>query len=162
LFVLAESRLQESRLRRLMIPSAPPVDGEVGSGFGFRSDPITHRTALHTGLDFAAETGTPIHAAAGGIVADRSWHAEYGQVLEIDHGRGLATRYAHCSAIVVEPGSIVKRGQVVARVGTSGRSTGAHLHFEVLVDGSPQDPARFLAQGGMTAAMADKTRAPAR
>ena len=144
-FTLVESRLLESRLKALMVPSAAPVDGPVGSGFGFRSDPINGRSALHTGLDFSAETGTAIHAAAGGLVLANEWHAEYGQVLEIDHGNGLSTRYAHCSVIEVPVGALVKRGQLVARVGTSGRSTGAHLHFEVLLDGVPQDPARFLA-----------------
>lgn len=145
LFTLFESRLLESRLQALMIPSSPPLDRAVGSGFGFRRDPFKGRTALHTGLDYPAEIGAPIHAAAGGIVAVREWHPEYGRLLEIDHGNGLATRYAHASSFDVPHGALVRRGQVVARVGTSGRSTGPHLHFEVLVDGVPQDPARFLA-----------------
>jgi murein DD-endopeptidase MepM/ murein hydrolase activator NlpD len=145
LFTFYESRLLESRLAALMVPSAAPVDGPVGSGFGFRTDPLNGRAALHTGLDFPAEVGTPIHAAAGGIVVVNEWHAAYGHVLEIDHGNGLVTRYAHCSSIEVKQGDLVKRGQRVARVGNSGRSTGPHLHFEVLLDGAPQDPARFLA-----------------
>ena len=145
LYTLVESRLLESRLQALMIPSSAPVDGPVGSGFGFRPDPFNGRAALHTGLDFPAETGAAIQAAAGGIVVAREWHPEYGNVLEIDHGNGLTTRYAHCSEVEVPLGALIKRGQLVARVGTSGRSTGAHLHFEVLVDGVPQDPARFLA-----------------
>ena len=147
LFTYYESRLQESRLSALMVPSAPPVDGPVGSGFGFRTDPFNGRAALHMGLDFPAETGTPIHAAAGGIVITNEWHAAYGHLLEIDHGNGLVTRYAHCASIEVAVGALVKRGQRVAKVGNSGRSTGSHLHFEVLVDGAPQDPARFLAEG---------------
>lgn len=158
-FTLVESRLMETRLQALMVPSAAPVDGVVGSGFGFRRDPINGRSALHTGLDFPTETGTPIRAAAGGLVSAREWHPEYGQVLEIDHGNGLTTRYAHCSAIDVPLGALVKRGQAVARVGTTGRSTGSHLHFEVLVDGVPQDPARFLA--GAPARRAE-TAGPAR
>lgn len=145
LFMLFESRLMETRLRALMIPSSPPVEGPVGSGFGFRTDPINGRAALHTGLDFRADVGTPILAAAGGIAVAREWHPEYGHVLEIDHGNGLVTRYAHCSEVAVAVGSLVKRGQLVARVGNSGRTTGSHLHFEVLLDGAPQDPARFLA-----------------
>ena len=145
LFTYVESRLQESRLSALMVPSAPPVIGPVGSGFGFRADPIDGRAALHTGLDFPAEIGTPVLAAAGGIVVTRDWHVSYGNVLEIDHGNGLVTRYAHCSSIEVHVGALVKRGQLVAKVGNSGRSTGSHLHFEVLVDGAPRDPARFLA-----------------
>ncbi|HEX4511324.1 MAG TPA: M23 family metallopeptidase, partial [Burkholderiaceae bacterium] len=135
----------ESRLQALMIPSSRPIDGPVGSGFGFRPDPFTGRGALHTGLDFPADIGTPIHAAAGGVVHAVQWHPEYGQMLEIDHGHGLMTRYGHTSRILVKEGELVQRGQVVANVGTTGRSTGPHLHFEVLVDGVPQDPQKFLA-----------------
>ena len=148
LFTYIESRLQESRLTALLVPSAPPVAGPAGSGFGFRSDPLNGRPALHSGLDFPAEIGTAVTAAAGGIVVTNEWHPGYGQVLEIDHGTGLLTRYAHCASIDVALGALVKRGQLVAKVGNSGRSTGSHLHFEVLVDGVPQDPARFLAGNG--------------
>jgi murein DD-endopeptidase MepM/ murein hydrolase activator NlpD len=97
LFMFTESRLLEARLKSLLVPSAPPVDGPVGSGFGFRSDPFTSRAALHTGLDFPADPGTPIVASAGGLVVTTEWHPEYGHVVEIDHGNGLSTRYAHCS-----------------------------------------------------------------
>jgi len=147
IFTLVESRLFEARLAALMVPSTAPVEGEVGSGFGFRHDPITGRAALHTGLDFPADIGTPIRAAAGGVVVSAEWHAQYGQVLEISHGGGLTTLYAHTSRIRVKVGDIVKRGQWVAEVGNTGRSTGPHLHFEVLVEGVPQNPARFLAGG---------------
>ncbi len=142
---LAESRLLESRLKTLMIPSSRPIDVAVGSGFGFRADPFTGRGALHTGLDFPSPVGTEIHAAASGVVRTAEVHPEYGLMLEIDHGNGLMTRYGHTSRILVKVGDLVKRGQVVADVGTTGRSTGPHLHFEVLVDGIPQDPQRFLA-----------------
>jgi len=142
---LTESRLLESRLKTLMIPSSRPIEVAVGSGFGFRSDPFTGRGALHTGLDFPSPVGTQIHAAAGGVVRTAEMHPEYGLMLEIDHGNGLMTRYGHTSHIDVKVGDLVKRGQVVAAVGTTGRSTGPHLHFEVLVDGIPQDPQRFLA-----------------
>ena len=144
-FTLVESRLFEKRLNALMVPNSKPVDVAVGSGFGFRSDPFTGRPALHTGLDFAADVGTPIQAAAGGVVVSTDVHPQYGNLLEIDHGNGLLTRYAHTSRILVKVGDLVKRGQTVAQVGTTGRSTGPHLHFEVLVDGVPQNPARFLA-----------------
>ncbi len=144
-FTLIESRLFESRLLALTVPSTRPVDGPVGSGFGFRTDPIHGRAALHTGLDFPAETGTPILAAAGGVVASVEWHSQYGHLVEVDHGSGLSTRYAHVSKSLVKPGDIVQRGQAIAQVGSSGRSTGPHLHFEVLVAGVPQNPARFLA-----------------
>lgn len=151
LFMFTESRLLEVRLKSLMVPNSKPVDGPVGSGFGFRSDPFSGRAALHTGLDFPAEQGTPILASAGGLVVVNEWHPEYGHVLEIDHGNGLTTRYAHCSKVIATLGALVKRGQVIAEVGSSGRSTGSHLHFEVLVDGIPQDPARFLGAGELPA-----------
>jgi murein DD-endopeptidase MepM/ murein hydrolase activator NlpD len=131
----------------------------VGSGFGVRSDPITGRAALHAGLDFPADSGTAIVAAAGGVVLSTEWHPQYGQMLEIDHGRGLTTRYAHASKLYVRTGDVVRRGQRVADVGSTGRSTGPHLHFEVLVEGAPQDPARFL-YAPAPAAVASKARKP--
>jgi murein DD-endopeptidase MepM/ murein hydrolase activator NlpD len=160
LFTLLESRLLESRLQALMIPNSKPVDVEVGSGFGFRTDPFTGRAALHTGLDFPTEVGTPVHAAAGGVVRTAQWHPEYGNMVELDHGNGLVTRYAHSSKVLVKVGDLIKRGQVISLVGTTGRSTGPHLHFEVLVDGVPQDPAKFLAGGDapLLAAKAGRAR----
>ena len=143
-FLLTESRLFEKRLASLMQPSTRPIAAPMASGFGFRSDPFTGRAALHTGLDFQANPGASIVAAAGGVVAGTEWHPQYGQLLEIDHGNGLSTRYAHTSKILVAKGDLVKRGQQVALVGNTGRSTGPHLHFEVLIDGVPQNPARFL------------------
>jgi len=154
LVTLIESRLLEGRLAQLMVPSSAPVNGPVGSGFGFRSDPFSGRAALHTGLDFPADTGTPILAAAGGMVVTTEPHAAYGNLVEIDHGNGLLTRYAHTSRVMVKTGDLVKRGQVVAQVGNSGRSTGPHLHFEVLVEGVPQNPARFLAGQASAKALA--------
>jgi murein DD-endopeptidase MepM/ murein hydrolase activator NlpD len=145
IFTLVESRLFEARMRNLMVPSTKPVDVTVGSGFGFRRDPFTGRPALHTGLDFPADIGTPILAAAGGMVSLVEYHPAYGNVVEVDHGNNLVTRYAHASRIHVKQGDLVKRGQRIADVGNTGRSTGPHLHFEVLVEGVPQDPARFLA-----------------
>jgi murein DD-endopeptidase MepM/ murein hydrolase activator NlpD len=147
-FTLIESRLFEKRLDALMVPSSPPVEGPIGSGFGFRSDPFTGRPALHTGLDFPGDPGTPILAAAGGVVASAGAHPQYGLLVELDHGNGLLTRYAHTSKMLVKQGDIVKRGQKIAEVGNTGRSTGPHLHFEVLVEGVQQNPARFLAQQG--------------
>jgi murein DD-endopeptidase MepM/ murein hydrolase activator NlpD len=142
---LVESRLLESRLLALMVPSSTPVLGPIGSGFGFRNDPFSGQAALHTGLDFPAEAGSPIMAAAGGVVVHTDPHPAYGLQVEVDHGNGLTTRYAHASRLFVKAGDLVRRGQKLAEVGTSGRSTGPHLHFEVLVQGVPQDPARFLA-----------------
>jgi murein DD-endopeptidase MepM/ murein hydrolase activator NlpD len=143
-FTLVESRLLERRLTALVVPSIAPVDGPVGSGFGFRVDPFNGRAALHTGLDYPSSIGTAIHAAAGGVVRAAEAEAAYGMAVEIDHGNGLATRYAHTSKILVKPGDLIKRGQVIALVGNTGRSTGPHLHFEVLLDGVPQNPQRFL------------------
>ncbi len=154
MLTLAESRLFESRMKSLMVPNTRPVEGPVGSGFGFRSDPFTGRAALHTGLDFSADPGTPILAAAGGVVTSTDPHPQYGNLLEIDHGNGLTTRYAHTQKILVKVGDLVKRGQQVALVGTTGRSTGPHLHFEVLVDGSMQDPAKFLTSAPVPTAAA--------
>jgi murein DD-endopeptidase MepM/ murein hydrolase activator NlpD len=154
LFTMIESRLLEKRLQSLMVPNSKPVDGPVGSGFGFRADPFSGRTALHTGLDFPADIGTPVAAAAGGVVIDSERHPAYGNLIELDHGNGLVTRYAHNSKVMVKVGDIVKRGQVISEVGTTGRSTGPHLHFEVLVDSVPQDPAKFLAAGDAAIAAA--------
>jgi murein DD-endopeptidase MepM/ murein hydrolase activator NlpD len=145
IFTLIEAQLFEQRMQALMIPNSRPVDGPTSSGFGFREDPFTGRQALHTGLDFPAPPGTPIHAAAGGVVIAAEFHPAYGYMVDIDHGSDLVTRYAHASKLLVQQGDLVKRGQVIAEVGSTGRSTGPHLHFEVLVSGVPQNPARFLA-----------------
>jgi murein DD-endopeptidase MepM/ murein hydrolase activator NlpD len=130
------------------VPTQSPVSAPVGSRFGWRIDPFTGRQALHTGLDFQATMGAPIVAAAGGVVVTAEMHPEYGNMVEIDHGNGLVTRYGHTSRMLVKKGDLIKRGQQIALVGTTGRSTGAHLHFEVLVQGVQQDPARFLAGNG--------------
>ncbi len=159
LFTLVESKLLEKRLQSLMVPNSAPVAGPVGSGFGFRLDPFNGRAALHAGLDVPADVGTAVAAAAGGVVQLSETHPAYGNLVEIDHGNGLATRYAHNSKVLVNLGDVVKRGQVIAEVGSTGRSTGPHLHFEVLVDGVPQDPAKFLGGGGGAGvASASRTR----
>lgn len=151
LLTVIESRLFDQKIAKIMLPTAQPVPGShLGSSFGFRIDPITGRSALHTGLDFQADPGTPILAAAGGVVVVQEYHPAYGNMVEIDHGNNLITRYAHASATYVKKGDLVKRGQKIAAVGSTGRSTGPHLHFEVLADGTPQDPQKFLVQGGTT------------
>lgn len=148
LLTVMESRLLDLKVRKMMIPTQQPVaDSHLGSSFGWRIDPFSGRSALHTGLDFQADPGTSILAAAGGVVVTAEVHPAYGQMVEIDHGNDLVTRYAHASRMHVKKGDLVKRGQKVADVGTSGRSTGPHLHFEVLVQGVPQDPQKFLAAG---------------
>lgn len=148
LMTLMESNLFDQKIKNMMIPTQKPVlDGSLGSAFGWRIDPITGRSALHTGLDFQADPGTSILAAAGGVVVTQEVHPAYGNMVEIDHGNDLITRYAHASRVFVKKGDLIKRGQKVAEVGNTGRSTGPHLHFEVLVQGIPQDPQKFLAAG---------------
>jgi murein DD-endopeptidase MepM/ murein hydrolase activator NlpD len=143
-----ESRLFEQKIKKLMVPTELPVKNvDLGSAFGWRIDPITGHSALHTGLDFPSEPGTAIYAAAGGVVVTHEFHPQYGNMIEVDHGNNLITRYAHSSKVLVKKGDIIKRGQKIAEVGTSGRSTGPHLHFEVLVQGVPQDPQKFLNAG---------------
>ncbi len=148
LLTVMESRLFDQKMRKMMVPTAQPVPGSnLGSAFGFRTDPINGRSALHTGLDFQADSGTPILAAAGGVVVAQEYHAAYGNMVEVDHGNDLVTRYAHASAVFVKKGDVVKRGHKIAAVGNTGRSTGPHLHFEVLVQNVPQDPQKFLTAG---------------
>ena len=143
-----ESRLFDKKMRGMMLPTGMPVEHSVvGSSFGWRVDPINGQSALHTGLDFQADHGTPILAAAGGVVVTQEYHFAYGNMVEIDHGNDLITRYAHASKTVVKKGDLIRRGQFIAEVGTSGRSTGPHLHFELLVSGIPQDPLKFLNAG---------------
>lgn len=140
-----ESELVSAQVRRALLPQNTPVsEGFVGSGFGMRTDPFTGQLAMHAGVDFAAPIGTPIFAAAGGVVATAEANPVYGNSVQIDHGNGLSTLYAHASKLVVKTGDIVKRGQKIAEVGSTGRSTGPHLHFEVHVNGVPQNPAKFL------------------
>ena len=168
LMTVLESRLFDQKIRNMMVPTQQPVANAImGSAFGWRIDPFTNGSALHTGMDFQAETGTPILAAAGGVVVASEYNSGYGNVVEVDHGNDLLTRYAHASSVFVKKGDLVKRGQKIATVGTTGRSTGAHLHFEVLVQGVPQDPQKFLTAGSQlpTQQMAKSTpvaRAPAR
>lgn len=143
-----ESRLFDQKIRSMMVPTREPLEqGTLGSPFGWRIDPFTGRSAMHTGLDFQAPQGTAILAAAGGVVVAQEFHPEYGNMVEIEHGNELISRYAHASKILVKKGDLVKRGQKIAEVGSTGRSTGPHLHFEVLLQGVAQDPQKFLAAG---------------
>jgi len=149
LLTVLESRLIEQKMGTMTLPTRQPVAaGQVGSAFGWRIDPFTGRSALHTGLDWEAPVGTPVLAAAGGVVVAQEQQGAYGNMVEIDHGNELVTRYAHLSRFAVRKGDLVKRGQRIAEVGSTGRSTGPHLHFEVLVRGVPQNPQKFLAAGG--------------
>jgi len=132
-------------LDAMAFPSRIPVPGvPVSSGFGRRTDPFTGRPALHTGIDYPAPYGTAILASAGGRVRYAGPRGPYGKTVEIDHGGGLVTRYGHASRILVRVGDILLPGQKIATVGSTGRSTGPHLHFEVLREGVPVHPESYL------------------
>jgi murein DD-endopeptidase MepM/ murein hydrolase activator NlpD len=145
------TKAQMERLNRTLalVPYRKPVVGEVEftSGFGVRVDPFLGRPAMHTGLDFRASTGDPVRATANGKVASAGWAGGYGRMVEIDHGNGLATRYGHLSQIGVKVGDQIKIGQVIGEVGSTGRSTGPHLHYETRIDGEAVDPQKFLRAG---------------
>jgi len=144
-----EALLVNYSVNQKFLPSLPPiVDHWFSSNFGWRIDPFTGQRTFHEGIDFPAEAGTAVLAAASGKVVTAEIHPQYGKLLEIDHGNGLISRYAHTSAFLVKEGDLVKRGQRVATVGSTGRSTGPHLHFEVRLNGVPQNPARFLESNG--------------
>lgn len=122
----------------------PVAGAAAGSGFGMRTHPITGQRRLHAGIDVAAPAGTPITAAADGLVVSAGRRGGYGLLVILDHGGGLETRYAHASTVAVTRGALVRRGQVIALVGSTGLSTAPHLHFEVRVDGYARDPAGWL------------------
>jgi murein DD-endopeptidase MepM/ murein hydrolase activator NlpD len=144
-------RAQVERLSATVgaVPLRKPVDGEIDttSGFGVRIDPFIGRPAMHTGLDFRGDTGEAIHVTAGGTVTSAGWSGGYGRMVEVDHGNGLSTRYGHMSEIDVKVGQVLKAGQSVGRLGSTGRSTGPHLHYETRIDGEAVDPSKFLHAG---------------
>jgi len=140
-----DTQLMEQAVKKKLLPTLMPVNARFNvSGFGQRVDPFTGQWAMHEGIDFLADTGSSIVAAAAGVVVFAGFHPQYGYVVDIDHGNDLITRYAHTSKIFVKEGDVVQRGQKIAEVGSTGRSTGPHLHFEVRFKGVPQNPARFL------------------
>jgi murein DD-endopeptidase MepM/ murein hydrolase activator NlpD len=145
------ARGQVDRLNRTLalVPYRKPVVGEVEftSGFGVRTDPFLGRPAMHTGLDFRASMGDPVRATANGKVVSSGWSGGYGRMVEIDHGNGLSTRYGHLSEIHVKVGDQIRIGQVIGAVGSTGRSTGPHLHYETRIDGEAVDPQKFLRAG---------------
>ncbi|MCP3382907.1 MULTISPECIES: M23 family metallopeptidase [unclassified Bradyrhizobium] len=151
LYRISTTRAEMDRLNRTLaqVPYRKPVVGEVEftSGFGVRSDPFLGRPAMHTGLDFRAATGDPARVTANGKVVSAGWSGGYGRMVEVDHGNGLSTRYGHLSEINVKVGEIVKIGQVIGLVGSTGRSTGPHLHYETRIDGEAVDPQKFLRAG---------------
>jgi murein DD-endopeptidase MepM/ murein hydrolase activator NlpD len=140
-----EAMLVEDSAHKKFLPTLMPIDGAgMTSNFGYRIDPFTGSNTMHDGVDFSASTGTPILASASGKVVKAESEAGYGNVVDVDHGNGLVTRYAHASKILVKEGDLVVRGQSLAEVGSTGRSTAPHLHFEVRLNGVPQNPAKFL------------------
>jgi murein DD-endopeptidase MepM/ murein hydrolase activator NlpD len=140
-----EALLVEDSANRKFLPTLQPVvDGWYSSNFGYRIDPFSGQQSFHEGIDFPADPGTPIVAAASGLVVESGWHPQYGKIIQIDHGNGLVSRYAHASQLGVKEGDLVVRGQQIGAVGSTGRSTGPHLHFEVRLNGVPQNPVRFL------------------
>jgi murein DD-endopeptidase MepM/ murein hydrolase activator NlpD len=142
---LSLARMDALQRGLLGIPQVVPAAGRhISSNFGYRSDPFSGAGAFHAGLDFKGPTGAPIFAAAHGIVASVGRRAGYGKCVEIDHGNGLRTRYAHMSAFRARAGQMVRAGQVIGAVGSTGRSTGPHLHFEVRLNGQPVNPRPFL------------------
>ena len=132
--------------------SRPIASAPVTSGFGARLDPFLGRPAMHTGIDFRAAVGYPIRTTAAGTVSRAGYAGGYGLMVEIDHGDGLSTRYAHMSRISVSPGEVVPKGAIVGRAGSTGRSTGPHIHYEIRVDGEAIDPMRYIRAGGEIAA----------
>lgn len=143
-----ESLLFDRQLENNALPVRSPVRRSyVTSGFGYRADPFGRGRALHKGIDFDANVGDPVMAVADGVVSFAGIQNGYGNIVEVDHGNGYVTRYAHNSRLTVKAGDLVRAGQQVARAGSSGRSTGAHVHFEVWENGRVVNPHKFLADG---------------
>jgi len=142
---ILESQLFDAKVKKKLMPTIPPVDGSwSASSFGWRIDPFNGMLAMHEGVDFVVDVGTPVFAAAGGVVRFAGPHPQYGNMIEIDHGNDFTTRYAHNSRLLVKEGEVVQRGAKIAESGSTGRATGPHVHFEVRYRGIAQNPARFL------------------
>ncbi len=144
-----ERAIHSQSERLAHVPSIFPVRGLIGAGYGWRRDPFTGLRQFHRGIDISAPEGTPIRAPADGIVVKTERNGGYGKVLYISHGNGIVTRYGHLSAYRVRPGQKVHRGDVIALVGNTGRSTAPHLHYEVLVGGKQVDPMRYIMDDGL-------------
>lgn len=143
------------------IPSRRPIEKmSLSSSYGMRVHPVTGKLARHQGIDIPAPRGTPIYATADGIVGRAQWLGGYGNYVEVEHGNAVQTRYGHMSSRAVEPGQQVKKGDILGYVGSTGRSTGNHLHYEVRIDGAPVNPMPFVQSDSMTvAAMTGKNLA---
>ncbi|MDB4910338.1 MAG: Peptidase [Gemmatimonadetes bacterium] len=148
-FAEVSGTLAHNSEKMARIPSIMPTAGWLSSNFSLsRFHPILHYARPHEGIDVSAPMGAPIVAPAGGVVQRVTWETGYGNVLEIDHGDGIVTKYAHCSKIVVRPGQKVKRGQIIANVGSTGLSTGPHVHYEIHVNGKVVDPLTYVLPEG--------------
>jgi len=142
---LLEAQMFEQAVKKKAMPTILPVSSPYNaSSFGYRIDPFTGQQAMHEGIDFITDIGTPVVAAAGGVVQFAGFHPQYGNMIDIDHGNDLVTRYAHLSKVLVKEGDLLQRGRRIAESGTTGRSTGPHLHFEVRFRGVAQNPTKFL------------------
>lgn len=140
-----EAKILQKSVLKDMLPNSSPIEAAFNSSsYGWRVDPFNGNEAFHEGLDFTANTGTPIRAAADGIVSTAERTPDYGNIVKIDHGAGLETRYAHASVLLVKAGERVVKGQIVAQVGSTGRSTGPHLHYEIRLNGNALDPRKYL------------------
>lgn len=138
-----QSLLLDAKIESNLKPTGMPVQGYISSYFGTRADPFDGRSARHTGIDIATPFGTPVHVVAEGMVTFAGVRSGYGNVVEVDHGNGYMTRYAHNSALLVHPGEHVQVGDIIAKAGSTGRSTGSHVHFEVWYDGRVINPLAF-------------------
>lgn len=165
-YSLVDAALSRQAGFQASLPTLSPVDyPALSSSFGWRRNPVSGRHSMHEGLDFVAPRGAPIRAASGGLVVRSGAQRGYGKMVEIDHGNGLRTRYAHASSLLVKAGDIVRQGDLIAKVGSTGRSTGAHLHFEIRMADYPLDPTLFIqpdgrlpgASGSVRLAAADAT-----
>lgn len=149
----AIQEMEGTTAQAIAIPSRRPVDNmRLTSAFGHRSDPFTGRRARHNGIDIPGPVGTPIYATADGIVGRAQRLGGYGLYVEIEHGLALQTRYGHLSQILVQPGQRVRRGDMIGLMGSTGRSTGSHLHYEVRIAGAPMNPMQFVADDGVMVA----------
>jgi murein DD-endopeptidase MepM/ murein hydrolase activator NlpD len=146
---VARAQLDKFNRTLVAVPVRKPIagDADLSSGFGVRIDPFLRSPAMHSGLDFRSNIGDAVRVTANGRVESAGWNGGYGKMIEIDHGNGFSTRYAHLSEIDVKAGQSVKSGQIIGRVGSTGRSTGPHLHYETRIDGDAVDPQKFLRAG---------------
>ncbi len=137
----------DQKTKMAHVPGIPPISEKylraMASGYGYRSDPVYGTTKFHEGMDFSSPIGTPVYATGDGTVTEAGWKSAYGNLVEINHGFNYTTRYAHLSAINVHPGQTVKRGDLIGKVGNTGKSTGPHLHYEVRYKGAPQNPVNY-------------------